>query len=101
MLELDPVDKSIGGIIGLFIGLFIGAIAMFRKLSTNDSAIEDHADRLTIIEKSFMPRLEIIEMYKEHQKEMKDLHHSMAGKLDTMNDTLTKIQIGLANKLDR
>lgn len=105
MIEFDPVDKSIGGIIGLIIGFFLGGFAMFKKLSNTDATLEAHGAAIHDIQKTYIPRNETIALYKEYREEIrseiKDLHHDMADKLDMINTTLTDIKVGLASKVDK
>ncbi len=102
MLEdFHAIDKSIGGIVGLFLGFFIGSIAMFKKLSGYDESIESQSERINELEKHCITRDEFEKKYDETRAEVKEFHRDVSRKLDAINQNLGEIKIVLAGKADR
>jgi hypothetical protein len=101
MDETNLIAKLFGGGTGFLAGIIAGVATMLYQKSRNDKQFDEMKDRLMQMEKTHMPRSEIITLYKEHRDEAREMNQRVNEKLDTVIVKLGDIAVAMAGKADK
>lgn len=89
------------GLVGGIAGAISGGLAMFYHRNKIDQRIESNDQAIRLIEKTYMPRAEIVQMHRDNKDEMKSMHRDLNMKLDEVIVQLGHINVTLAGKQDK